>query len=324
MKEVRNQSEALKAYARQAKNKTLEIDASEIRIRAERRIGEIMSEERAKGNLSEGGRRRTTSDEECSSSKPTLADVGIDPYLAHRARQFAAIPNHEFESVMAERRERLEKENERVTNDLYRAATKREARDAKEAELAEKIREGAALLDGPKVYGVILADPPWRFETYSRITGMDRSADNHYPTSSTDDICALPVPAARDAVLFLWATAPMLPDALRVVDAWGFSYRSHLIWNKDRIGTGYWSRNKHEPLLIATRGAIPAPAMGTQSPSVIDARVGPHSAKPDAFHEIIEGYFPNLPKLEMFARRARPGWDRWGAEADPERREAAE
>jgi N6-adenosine-specific RNA methylase IME4 len=112
---------------------------------------------------------------------------------------------------------------------------------------------------------------------------MDRAADNHYPTSETDAICARPVGdiAADDCVLFLWATAPMLPDALRVMAAWGFAYKSHAIWKKDRIGTGYWFRNQHELLLIGTKGKIPAPAMGTQFPSVIDAPVGKHSEKPD-------------------------------------------
>lgn len=196
-----------------------------------------------------------------------------------------------------------------------KAEAKRAARDQKERDLAEKIRAGAGELSASKKYGVILADPPWRFEPYSRATGMDRAADNHYPTSSTDEITALPVPAADDAVLFLWATAPMLPDALHVMSGWGFTYKSHLIWAKDRIGTGYWARNRHELLLIGTRGSIPAPSPGTQPESLIEEKVGQHSVKPDAFHEMIEGLFPSLPKIEMFARRGRDGWDTWGAEA---------
>ena len=167
-----------------------------------------------------------------------------------------------------------------------------------------------------KRYGVIYADPEWRFETYSD-NGMDRSADNHYPTSDLLDIINRPVGqiAADDCVLFLWATAPMLPQAIRVMQGWGFEYKSHVIWRKDRAGTGYWFRNWHELLLVGTRGHIPAPAMGTQFPSVIDAQVGEHSAKPDAFYEAIERYFPSLPKIELNARRARAGWDAWGNEA---------
>lgn len=167
-----------------------------------------------------------------------------------------------------------------------------------------------------KRYGVILADPPWAFSTYSE-NGLDRSADNHYPTLDTDTLCGVGpyVPAADDCVLFLWATSPMLPDALRVMEAWGFTYKSHFIWNKDKIGTGYWNRNKHELLLVGTRGNIPAPAMGEQAHSVIDAPVRLHSEKPAAFYLLIENYFPNLPKIELNARRARPGWEAWGLEA---------
>lgn len=190
-----------------------------------------------------------------------------------------------------------------------------ETRTARETELAAK---QTAL--PTKKYGVIYADPEWRFEVYSRDTGMDRSADNHYSTTATDAICERPVCdiAADDAALFLWATVPMLPDALKVMSAWGFTYKSHCMWRKDRIGTGYWFRNAHELLLVGTRGNVPAPAMGTQFESVVDAPVGKHSEKPDAFYELIETYFPNLPKIELNARRARAGWDAWGNEAPVE------
>lgn len=202
-----------------------------------------------------------------------------------------------------------------------KTALKKEQRDAKEAALAEKISAGNAALAGMVVarkrYGVILADPEWRFEPFSRESGMDRAPENHYPTTPTDEICARPVRelAADDAVLLLWATVPMLPDALRVMAAWGFTYKSHACWLKDVVGTGYWFRNQHELLLVGTRGAIPAPAMGTQFRSALAYPVGEHSEKPPFAHEIAEAYWPNLPKIEMNARTAREGWDLWGAEA---------
>lgn len=192
------------------------------------------------------------------------------------------------------------------------AALKKRMRAGRERDLAGK---QAALPE--KKYGVIYADPEWRFEPYSRESGMDRSPDNHYPTSGTDAIMRRPVEqiAAKDCVLFLWATVPMLPDALDVMRAWGFTYKSHAIWNKDRVGTGYWFRNAHELLLVGTKGSPPAPAMGDQWLSVIYAKVGKHSEKPEKVYELIEAYFPNLPKIELNARRARPGWDAWGLEA---------
>jgi N6-adenosine-specific RNA methylase IME4 len=190
---------------------------------------------------------------------------------------------------------------------------KQRRRVEQEAEL------GARQLALPnKRYGVILADPGWHFEPYSRETGTSRAADNRYVTEPTNRIEALDVSsiAGKDCVLFLWATAPMLPDALRVMSSWGFVYKSGFIWVKDRIGTGYWSRNQHEDLLVGTRGKIPAPAPGTQCSSVIEAPVRAHSEKPDALLEMIESYFPNLPKIELHRRGpAREDWDAWELEA---------
>ena len=206
----------------------------------------------------------------------------------------------------------------KVATDGNKRTTKAERRAERELELAGK---QAALPQ--KRYGVIVADPEWRFEPYSRETGMDRAADNHYPTSITDDIAARDVPsiAADDCVLFLWATVPMLRDALRVMEAWGFEYKSHAVWDKGHIGTGYWFRNCHELLLVGTKGDVPAPAMGTQPASVFQIIRGEHSAKPEQFLELIEGYFPNLPKIELNRRgEPRAGWDAWGNEVQ----EAAE
>ena len=170
-----------------------------------------------------------------------------------------------------------------------------------------------------KIHGVIYADPPWRFEPYSRETGLDRAADNHYSTLTLDEIKALEVPsvAASDCVLFLWATQPMLTQALAVMAAWGFTHVSQAIWDKDADGHGYWFINHHEILLVGTKGKIPAPAPGTQWKSIIKAPAGKHSAKPEIFYRLIEEYFPNLTKIELFARgKPRPGWEVWGNEAE--------
>ena len=190
---------------------------------------------------------------------------------------------------------------------------KQERRANRETELAAK---QLALPDGR--FGVIYADPPWRFEPYSRDTGMNRDPGNHYPTSPTETIAALDVAsiAAFDSVLFLWATAPTLLEALEVMMAWGW------VSNELRLGEGprrhgLWSRNQHEQLLVGVKGEIPAPAPGAQRPSLIQAPVREHSRKPEAFVEMIERLFPNLPKIELFARgAARPGWRAWGLEAE--------
>lgn len=201
---------------------------------------------------------------------------------------------------------------------IAKAEAKRVKRAAKERALGEATRRANAMLGkGDQRYNVLMADPPWRFEPFTRETGLDRAADNHYPTITVDKLLAMRPPVAADAVLFLWATVPMLREGLAVMEAWSFDYKSHLVWAKGRSGTGYWNRNVHELLLIGTRGKVPAPAPGTQPPSIIELPATEHSVKPPGFAELIEGMFPNLPALEMFARSGpRLGWDVWGNEAE--------
>lgn len=185
-------------------------------------------------------------------------------------------------------------------------------REAKVRDLSAKVR---ALPD--KTYMVIVADPEWEFKGYSLETGMDRAAANHYPTSSVEEIMQRGVPAiaAPDSVLFLWAIAPMLPEALRVVEAWGFIYKTHRIWRKVRPGKGrgqgYWFTGEHEILIVATRGNLPAPSTAA-GPSVFDAPVGEHSEKPAAALIDIEAMFVDAPRIELNCRDPRPGWDAWG------------
>jgi N6-adenosine-specific RNA methylase IME4 len=210
----------------------------------------------------------------------------------------------------------------KLQREVAKRATKGEANAAAKAVKQETRKEREKALGAEqhalpdKKYGVILCDNEWQFETWSE-SGMDRSADNHYPTSTLAALKARDVAsiAADDCVLFFWRTAPMSAAAHEVIEAWGFRYVSEIIWNKNRIGTGYWSRNKHEVLMVATRGKPPAPAMGTQFDSVIDAPVGRHSEKPVVFYQLIEAYYPTLPKIELNCRGpARPGWDGWGNE----------
>jgi len=233
------------------------------------------------------------------------------------AAQLARLPADEQARIIRETAD--PKALSRVAKELRaeKQAEKAVKREAREAALGAKL---AALPD--KRYGVIIADPEWRYEVWSEDTGRDRSPDNHYPTSPLEDIIARPVAdiAADDCVLFLWVTVPFLDAGLKVLAAWGFGYVTHIVWIKDRPGeargTGYWFTGEHEVVLVGKRGAPPAPTPGTQFPSYFRAPVGEHSAKPDNVHEIAEAYFPNLPKIELNARRKRPGWDVWGLEAD--------
>lgn len=169
-------------------------------------------------------------------------------------------------------------------------------------------------------FRVILADPPWHFQNYAAdepgvLHARSRGANRHYPTMSTDDICRLRIPAARDAVLFLWACWPLLPDALRVITSWGFMYKSVAwVWVKlnrsgkgFHWGTGYYTRANSEPCLLATRGNLPKPSVRDVH-ALIVSPVRQHSRKPDEQYSKVERLYPRGPHLELFARQQRPGW----------------
>ncbi len=176
----------------------------------------------------------------------------------------------------------------------------------------EKLENSPPLPEGK--YQVIYADPPWKFEFSS---SEPRTVENHYPTMELEEIKALKVPAADDAVLFLWAPAIKVKEALEVMEAWGFEYRSMMVWVKDVIGLGYYVRTMHELLLIGRKGSMPFPAPEDRPPSVVSAPRQPeHSQKPDVFYEIIEKMYPNARRIELFARRKREGWDSWGNEIE--------
>jgi N6-adenosine-specific RNA methylase IME4 len=133
---------------------------------------------------------------------------------------------------------------------------------------------------------------------------------------SLEEICALPVAhlATDAAVLFLWTTAPHLQDSFQVLAAWGFEYKTNIIWVKDKLGLGYFVRNQHELLVVATRGDMPSPSPANRPPSVINAPRREHSRKPDESYALIEQMYPELPKVELFARQTRTGWATWGNE----------
>jgi N6-adenosine-specific RNA methylase IME4/ParB-like chromosome segregation protein Spo0J len=160
------------------------------------------------------------------------------------------------------------------------------------------------------LFELIYADPAWRM---AGNPDSSRAVENHYPTMLLDEILALQVPAADNAILFLWAVNSLLPEALAVIDAWGFTYLTNFAWVKDKIGLGQYNRCQHELLLVGRRGTFPPPPTNKRFASVINAPRGRHSEKPALVYELLEAMYPRASKLELFARGpARPGWTAWG------------
>jgi len=175
-------------------------------------------------------------------------------------------------------------------------------------------------------YRVIYADPPWKFGAPT----MTGDAGSHYPEMSTLNICELETGkrrvrelATKDAVLFLWTTNAHLPDALKVITAWGFVYKTNFVWVKDKpaTGLGFYHRAKHEMLLVATRGKCLPPEKKGLPLSVLECAKGAHSEKPAAFRKMIDKLYPKGKRIELFARgKPATGWKAWGNQTEEKKR----
>ena len=175
-----------------------------------------------------------------------------------------------------------------------------------------------------KKYKIIYADPPWSYNVASKKGTSRGVAERYYPTMKLKDICELPIPSCDDAVLFMWATYPNLPQALEVIKSWGFQYKTVAftwvkIYPKSKnpiMGCGYWVRANAEICLLATRGKkYPRPINRGVQQIIIEPK-REHSRKPDIARERIIQLLGDLPRIELFAREKTEGWDVWGNEVE--------
>ena len=196
-------------------------------------------------------------------------------------------------------------------NQAHNEIKTKERREERVKKIVEISKGNSSLEQIAQFYPVIYVDPPWRYD-YSETEG--RAIENQYPTMSLDEIKALDINTITtdDCVMFMWATSPKLAESLEVIAAWGFSYRTCAVWDKQKIGMGYYFRQQHELLLVAVKGSPPTPKPENRPSSVLSYPRGKHSAKPVEVYEIIEAMYPEMPKLEMFSRNPRAGWGSWG------------
>lgn len=195
------------------------------------------------------------------------------------------------------------------------------------AQRAVPLPEMTALTSLPEIDGgfkTILADPPWRFTNRTGKVAPEHRRLDRYSTMTMDDIRGLPVVdvTATDAHLYLWVPNALLPDGLRVMEAWGFRYVSNIIWAKrrrdggpDGRGVGFYFRNVTEMLLFGVRGSMRTLQPARRQVNMIETRKREHSRKPDEQYPLIESCSPG-PYLELFARYPEPGWTVWGDEAE--------
>lgn len=291
-KNIMDMADAAKVYARRQKLGEEAVGyANSIKIEAMRRLGEIWAET----PKNKGSRAIFNTGGSAWEPPATLSQLGIDKKVASISQRLAKLPKKEFEQV----RDGIVGMAEAL-------------RQVKVRSYEEKVKAAGAgkVLDcGP--YDLVLADPPWR---YDHQEAGNRKIENQYATATLEEIEAHAPNCGKDAILLLWATAPKLQEALQVMGAWGFEYKTNAVWDKETIGMGYWFRGQHELLLVGTKGNPGATPEGSRISSVFREKRTAHSRKPASVYEWIEKAFPHKSKLEMYCRNPRKGWAAWGNE----------
>ena len=300
--DLHDKAQAVSRYTQQADyGKDIIGEASVIKLIAERRLGKLLAEmslpNAAPGNQYTGrvGRSRR------ATGPPGLKKLGISKSRSSRSQQIANLPKPKFDAYISDA---IKSGKQPTVAGALKIAKQHQA-----AERAKQPRPPATgfvsdlqgLIDDGRTFPTIVADPPWKYDNH----GSRASASDHYPTMSVDDICSEPVAklAARDCHLHLWATSPLLPEALTVMKAWGFQYKASFVWTKPQMGIGNYWRISHEFLLFGVRGELAF--LDHAQRSWLEAKRTSHSTKPKEIQALIETVSPG-PYLEMYGRRRPP------------------
>lgn len=312
-----DRAEVARVAARKAKlSEDACLDWEEFSLDAQREAGKRL----AAMPKAEGARLGKFPGQTQSHAATPLSELGVSKHQSSRWQAVASLPDEEYEDY---------KEQGRAKGEITRAgAIKR----AKQVHAAQASAEPVSIPAG--LFSTLVADPPWRYGN----TSTRAAAQNHYNTLSIEQLCGdelLPdgtnlakevvrPKVAERAHLYLWTTAGHLPDAFRVMEAWGFTYKTYLVWVKPQMGMGNYFRVSTEIVLFGVRGSMRTQDMGLMN--YFTAKRGQHSAKPQAFYELVAKASPG-PYLEMFARchrdtqvtcmcsRCLRGWEVWGNQA---------
>jgi len=294
--EIIAEAEALRVYAQQA-SKGLEIQnkCAEIKIRAERRAGELL----ARMDKAPGGQPYHSTSNKMLPVEP-LSSLGISKMDASRWQLEAKLSERDFATWVNE----TQSKDVEITSSGLRVYIQRKL-------AFQNIVNMETWPTGK--YRVIYADPPWQYS--NRQADYFTTQDDHYITMTIEQIRGLPMKdlALENAVLFLWATSPILEDALTVMNDWGFAYKASFVWDKVKHNMGHYNSVRHEFLLVGVRGSC-LPDTPKLFDSVQSIERTSHSEKPEFFRQMINTLYPYGPKLELFGLKKVPGWEVYGTQ----------
>ena len=299
VKDIRDKAVAVQVYASQAKDMELIHRATDIRLRAEIRAGELLREMKERGE-----RQGLGQVEKGSGPLPLkLSDLAISKTQSSRWQRLAALPQ-------AQQERRIESAKQSAVAALNRSGRPKEppAAYAAQVEAGGVVDDLFSLVTAGKQFGTIYADPPWLYDNQ----GTRAATHRHYGGMTVEALCELPIAqlALPDAHLHLWTTNGFLFECPQLFKAWGFEFRSSFVWVKSQMGIGNYWRNSHEILLTAIRGD--AKRFNDHSLiSWLECERGKHSGKPEQVRSFIERASPG-PYLELFARQQVDPWMAWG------------
>lgn len=301
VKDVHDKAEAIRLYALKAKDMELVRWAAELKLDAERKGGGLLNELGLSPGNPQWSQRATNA---------RLKDFGLTKSLSSRWQLSATVSDEDYHTWL----ENLKGESF-PTSSALRKIAKRQAVEATETAARAAGGDTCTTMDLEKLqgrsFGTIYADPPWLYGNQA----TRAATSTHYNGMTVDEIAALPIAdlAADCAHLHLWTTNAFIFEAKSIIEAWGFTYKSCLVWVKPQMGIGNYWRVSHEFLLLGVRGSCPFRDKSMMS--WIQARRGRHSAKPEIIRHMIEATSPG-PRLELFGRSPAQGWTVWGNEIE--------
>jgi N6-adenosine-specific RNA methylase IME4 len=320
VKEIRDKAAAIKDFMRQRRyGQRAQNDAAELKLRAERKLGELLAESLNHNGIAGRpgpgrGKRNRLHD------KTGFLPPDVSKTQSHRFQRVAGVPEADFERYITETRE---KNGELTTASVLRLETdlrrKRNLAEISENDKTCTVSDFSKLVAAGRKFGCVYADPPWQYKNQR----TRAATDNHYPTMSIEDICALPVAklGANQSHLHLWTTNAFLEDSITVLRTWGFEYKGIFLWLKPTMGLGNYWRVSNEILLLGVRGGMPF--LDRSQKNWLMANRTRHSSKPNEVRKIIEKVSPG-PRLELFGRKIVDGWTVWGNQISREIFDAAE
>ena len=301
--EVKTHESAAAAAAEFAKRNQFALDKQneigKFRIDIERKKGAWLDE-----NYPQGGKNKYT---KMKVKQSNLHKMPINKKESSNAR----LINRE-EELSNQVMDEIEQKGEVITPNKVQSEIRKIIKKEELKQIRIDIEKGVKKVDInniPEKFDIMQADPPWRYDFAET---SNRKIENQYTTMDHNDIANMKVPAKDNCVLFMWATAPKLIEALDVMKAWGFTYKTHAVWDKQKIGMGYWFRGQHELLMVGVKGKFSPPDSTIRISSVIKEERSQHSKKPDLIADYIDLAYYNKSKIELFCREPRSGWYSFG------------